>query len=46
MDNYNLSQEAVHYAYLRERLEAAFPEADEESRCFRWWRRGADWKAA
>ncbi len=31
MDNYNLSQEAVHYAYLRERLEAAFPDADEET---------------
>ncbi len=31
MDNHNLSQEAVHYAYLRERLEAAFPDADEET---------------
>ncbi len=31
MDSYNLSQEAVHYAHLRERLEAAFPDADEET---------------
>ncbi len=31
MDNYNLSQEAVNYTYLRERLEAAFPDADEET---------------
>jgi hypothetical protein len=31
MDHYNLSHEAVHYAYLRERLEAEFPEADEDT---------------
>ncbi len=31
MGNYNLSQEAVHYAYLRERLEAAFPDVDGET---------------
>lgn len=31
MDHYSLSHEAVHYAYLRERLEAEFPEADEDT---------------
>ncbi len=31
MNNYNLSQETVYYAHLRERLKVAFPEADEET---------------
>ncbi len=30
MNHYKLSQEAVHYTYLRERLAADFPDADEE----------------
>ncbi len=30
MNHYKLSQEAVHYTYLRERLTADFPDADEE----------------
>ncbi len=31
MDHQNLSKEALHHVYLRERLEEEFPDADEET---------------